>query len=39
MIMLSSGRIPMDSNFALMNPVYDVSVETMREYLVRHLNE
>lgn len=39
MIMLSSSRIPMDSNFALMNPVYDVSVETMREYLVRHLNE
>ena len=39
MIMLSSSRIPMDANFVQMNPVYDVSVETMREYLVRHFNE
>ncbi|MBO2525256.1 MAG: hypothetical protein CW341_06115 [Bacteroidetes bacterium] len=35
MIMLSSSRITTDSNFAQMNPVYDVSVETMREYLVQ----
>lgn len=35
MIMLSSSRIPTDSNFAQMNPVYDVSVETMREYFVQ----
>jgi hypothetical protein len=37
MIMLSSSRIPMDANFAQMNPVYDVSLETMREYIVMHL--
>ena len=39
MIMLSSNRIPIDANFAQMNPIYDVSVENMREYMVRHLNE
>ena len=37
MIMLSSSRIPMDANFAQMNPIYDVSMETMREYIVMHL--
>jgi len=38
-IMLSSSRIPTDANFAQMCPVYDVSLEEMREYLVRNLNE
>lgn len=37
MIMLSSSRIPKDANFAQMNPVYDVSIEAMREYIVMHL--
>lgn len=39
MIMLSSSRIPMDTNFAQMCPVYDVPIETMREFVVKHLNE
>ena len=39
MIMLSVSRIPMDANFAQMNPIYDVSMESLREYLVRHFNE
>jgi predicted nucleotidyltransferase component of viral defense system len=39
MIMLSSSRIPKDANFAQMNPVYDVSIGNMRDYLVRHFNE
>ena len=38
MIMLSSSRIPMDANFSQMNPVYDTPIETMREFLVKHLN-
>lgn len=38
MIMLSSSRIPVDANFAQMSPVYDVTIETMREFLVKHLN-
>lgn len=38
MIMLSSSRIPKDANFAQMSPVYDVPIETMREFLVKHLN-
>lgn len=38
MIMLSSSRIPVDANFAQMNPVYDASIDKMREFLVKHLN-
>ena len=38
MIMLSSSGIPKDANFAQMSPVYDVPIETMREFLVKHLN-
>ena len=37
MIMLSSSRIPMDANFAQMCPIYDVSWEEMREYIVMHI--
>lgn len=37
-IMLSSSRIPMDATFSQMNPVYDTPIETMREFLVKHLN-
>lgn len=39
MIMLSISRIPIDANFAQMNPVYDVSMDSLRDYLVRHFNE
>lgn len=39
MVILSISRIPMDANFTQMNPVYDVSMETIREYLVQHFNE
>lgn len=39
MIMLSSSRIPMDVSFAQICPVYDVPIETMREFIVKHLNE
>lgn len=38
MIMLSSSKIPKDANFAQMSPIYDVPIETMREFLVKHLN-
>ena len=38
MIILSSSRIPVDADFAQMSPVYDVTIETMREFLVKHLN-
>lgn len=38
MIMLSSSRIPKDADFAQMNPVYDIPIEAMREFLVKHLN-
>ena len=38
MIMLSSSRIPVDANFAQMNPVHNVSIDKMREFLVKHLN-
>lgn len=38
MIILSSSGIPKDANFAQMSPVYDVPIETMREFLVKHLN-
>lgn len=39
MIMLSTNRIPIDNGFSQMSPIYDVSTETMREFLVQHLNE
>ena len=39
MIMLSSSRVPMDANFAQMYPVYDLPIETMREFIVKHLGE
>jgi len=39
MIMLSSSRVPMDANFAQMRPVYDLPIETMREFIVKHLND
>ena len=39
MIMLSTNRIPFDNGFSQMSPIYDVSTETMREFLVQHLNE
>lgn len=38
MIILSSSRVPVDANFAQMNPVYDVSMDKMREFLVKNLN-
>jgi hypothetical protein len=38
MIMLSSSRIPMDANFAQMNPIYNVPIEIMRDFIVRHIN-
>ena len=37
--MLSNSGIPKDTNFAQMSPVYDVTIETMREFLVKHLKE
>ena len=39
MIMLSSSRVPMDANFAQMYPVYELPIETMREFIVKHLGE
>ena len=39
MIMLSSSRVPMDANFAQMCLMYDVPIETMRESIVKHLND
>ena len=38
MIMLSNSGIPKDANFAQMSPVYDVTIETMREFILKHLN-
>jgi len=38
MIMLSNCRIPKDAIFPQMSPIYDVSLETMREYLVKHID-
>ena len=37
-IILSSSRIPMDADFAQMNPSYNVPIEIMRDFIVRHIN-
>ena len=39
MIMLSTNRIPIDAGFPQMCPIYNVSLEIMREFLIQHLNE
>ena len=39
MIMLSTNRIPFDNGFSQMSPIYDVSTESMREFLIQHINE
>lgn len=28
----------MDANFAQMNPIYNVPIEIMRDFIVRHIN-